>query len=50
MSPRLFAKRRELPCAGYQAILFSGRPDRAGLADVAGERVGRFRATGNLNL
>ena len=34
---RLFAKRGKLPLAGYQAVLFSGRPDGAGSLVVDGK-------------
>ena len=37
--PRLFAKREELPRAGYQAVLFNGRPDIAGLNGVEKRRL-----------
>ena len=43
MRPRLFVKRGELPRAAYQIVLFSGRPDRAGLIDIAGGSVEEFR-------
>ena len=34
MKPRLFAGRGELPLAESKAVLFSGRPDRAGTLDT----------------